>query len=257
MIDPWLDTGTAGILLIPFILLYAIAAAIVWLTHVSPARTFFATCVGIAGPFFVSVAVLFSLFAVFLASEVWRQGERAQTAVAEEADGIRTILRLAETVGEAARPLRSAVVDYTNAVLTDEWAAMRDGAMASQSLGPIRALAQAIVSPEIVAATPVTVHQAMVDAFVDIRHARMERQAVTARHGASLNWLGMIVLGVLTQVAVAVVHLDRLRPQALALFVFTTAFAATVTLIGLHERPFSHLTIDDSPLRIAASTESP
>ena len=257
MIDLWLDTGTAGILLIPFIVLYAIAAAIVWLTHLSPARTFFASCIGIAGPFFVSVAVLFSLFAVFLASEVWRQAERAQTAVAEEADGIRTILRLAETAGEAARPLRSAVVAYTNSVLTDEWVAMREGAMASQSLGAIRALAQAIVAPEIVAATPITVHQAMVDAFVDIRHARMEREAVTARHGASLNWLGMIVLGVLTQVAVAVVHLDRLRPQALALFVFTTAFAATVALIGLHERPFSHLTIDDAPLRAAVSAESP
>ena len=88
MIDLWLDTGTAGIVLIPFVLLYAIAAAIVWVTHLSPARGFFASCVGIAGPFFVSVAVLFSLFAVFLASEVLRQGERAHAAVAAEADGM-------------------------------------------------------------------------------------------------------------------------------------------------------------------------
>jgi hypothetical protein len=257
MIDLWLDTGTAGIVLIPFILLYGIAAAIVWITHLSPARGFFATCVGIAGPFFVSVAVLFSLFAVFLASEVLRQGERAHAAVAQEADGIRTVLRLAETAGEAALPLREAVHAYTDAVLTAEWAAMREGTMAAQPLGPLRALAAAIVAPEVVAAMPMTVHQAMVDAFVEVRHGRMERQAVTARHGASLNWLGMIVLGILTQVAVAVVHLDRLRPQALALFVFTTAFAATVTLIGLHERPFSHLAIDDAPLRIAASTDGP
>ncbi len=88
-----------GIILIPFVVLYVIAAAIVWVTHLSPARVFFASCVGIAGPFFASVAVLFSLFAVFLANEVWQQGERAQAAVAREADGIRTILRLAETLG--------------------------------------------------------------------------------------------------------------------------------------------------------------
>jgi hypothetical protein len=58
-------------------------------------------------------------------------------------------------------------------------------------------------------------------------------------------------LGVLTQVAVAVVQLDRLRPQALALFVFTTAFAATVALIGVNERPFSGRAIDDAPIRAA------
>ncbi len=134
---------------------------------------------------------------------------------------------------------------------------MRRGAPAGQSLDAVRVLAQAVVERDVVAATPASVHQAMVGAFVEIRHARMEREAVTARHGASLNWLGMVLLGVLTQVAIAVVQLDRLRPQALALFVFTTAFAMTVVLIGLHEQPFSRLAIDDGPLRSAISTGSP
>ena len=69
-----------------------------------------------------------------------------------------------------------------------------------------------------------------------------------------MGWLAMLALGVLTQVAVAVVQLERLRQQALALFVFTTAFAATVVLIGLGERPFSRDLIDDSPLRAAVAS---
>jgi hypothetical protein len=52
VLEFWLRGGSAGIVQIPFILLYAIAAALVWLTHLSPARLFFASCVGIAGPFF-------------------------------------------------------------------------------------------------------------------------------------------------------------------------------------------------------------
>jgi len=51
-----------------------------------------------------------------------------------------------------------------------------------------------------------------------------------------------------------VVQLERLRPQALALFVFTTAFAATVVIIGLGERPFSRDLVDDSPLRAAVAS---
>src|SRR5262249_32160057 len=58
MIDLWLRTGTAGIILVPFVLLYSVAAGIVWLTHLSPARPFFASCVGIGAPFFGSVALL-------------------------------------------------------------------------------------------------------------------------------------------------------------------------------------------------------
>jgi hypothetical protein len=49
--------------------------------------------------------------------------------------------------------------------------------------------------------------------------------------------LAVLALG--TQIAVAVVQFDKVRPQALALFVFTTAFATTVALIGLGERLFS------------------
>jgi hypothetical protein len=63
MIDFWLRSGIAGIVIQPFLVFYPVAAFIVWLTHRSPARPFFASCVGIAGPFFASVAVLFSLFA--------------------------------------------------------------------------------------------------------------------------------------------------------------------------------------------------
>ena len=82
----------------------------------------------------------------------------------------------------------------------------------------------------------------------------MERLMLAAGPSDRMGWLAMLALGVLTQVAVAVVQLERLRPQALALFVFTTAFAATVMMIGLGERPFSRDLIDDSPLRAAVAS---
>ena len=94
----------------------------------------------------------------------------------------------------------------------------------------------------------------MVDGLVEVRQARMERLMLAAGLSDQMGWLAMLALGVLTQVAVAVVQLERLRPQALALFVFTTAFAATVVIIGLGERPFSRDLVDDSPLRAAVAS---
>ena len=253
MIDLWLHSGTVGIIVIPFVVLYAIAAVIVWVTHLSPARPFFASCVGIAGPFFASVAVLFSLFAAFLASDVERAHDQAQTAVLHESDGVRTILRLSEALGNPANNVKSATLAYVNEVLRDEWPAMKSGNVVDD-ISALRVLIGAVLSPDLISATPPAAHQAILDALVEIREARMERIGLADRASHPVNWPGMLVLGLLTQVAVAVVQLERMRPQALALFVFTSAFAATVALIGINERPFSGRAVSEAPLRSAVAT---
>jgi len=257
MIDLWLGSGVAGVVICPFVVLFLIAAALTWLTHVSPARAFFASCSGVAGPFFVSVAVLFSLFAAFLANDVMQQKLRAQASVDREADGVRTILRLAEGVGGPGIPLEKAALAYARSVLDGEWPQMQHGAVTKEDLAPLRQLILAAVAPGVTANASPAVDQAIVDTLVDIRQARRDRIMLAAHESAPLNWFGMVILGIITQVAVAAVHLEKLRPQALALFIFTTGFAATVALIGLNERPFSSRTIDDAALRSAIVSASP
>ena len=256
MIDLWLRSGTVGIIVIPFVLFYAIAAGIVWLTHKSPARPYFASCVGIPGPFFASVAVMFGLFAAFLANDVQRRDAEAQAAVLHEADGVRTILRLSEAMGEAGTPVKAAAVGYAQSVLDEELPAMRQRGAVTEDLDAVRNLILAVMAPAMTASAPPAAHEAMVGGLIDLRQARLARVTLAGGESATLNWLAVIVLGVLTQFAVAVVQLDKMRPQALALFVFTTAFAATVALIGLGERPFSGRAINDAPLRAAVASAS-
>jgi hypothetical protein len=253
MIELWLSSGTAGMILIPFVLLYLIAAGIVWLTHLSPARPFFASCIGIAGPFFASVAVLFSLFAAFLANDVQHSQAEAKAAVFREADGIRTILRLAEALGGTGHMVRTEAMNYAQWVLDKEFPAIRQGTH-TEDLSALRDLNVAVLTSSLAATAPPAVFQAIVDGLIEVRQAHMERLMLAAGPSDRMGWLAMLALGVLTQVAVAVVQLERLRPQALALFVFTTAFAATVVMIGLGEQPFSRGLIDDLPLRAAVAS---
>jgi hypothetical protein len=253
MIDLWLRSGLLGIIFIPFLVLYCIAAAIVWITHLSPLRPFFISCIGITGPFFASVAVLFSLFAAFLANDVQHRAGEAQAAVLREADGIRTILRLSEALGTPGVPLKAAVVGYGQSVLEKEWPRMQEGKLVDD-LQAFRNLTRAVMAPELTAATPPAVHQTILSGLVEIRQARRERFSLLAHVSDPVNWLGMLILGVATQFAIAVVQLERLRPQALALFVFTTAFAATAVLVGLAERPFTGKHITDDPLRAAIAS---
>lgn len=183
MIDLWLRSGTVGIILIPFVPLYLIAVGIVWLTHLSPAWPFFASCIGIAGPFFASVAVLFGLFSAFLANNVQHRNADLKAAVFREADGIRTILRLAEALGPTGSPITEAAVGYTQSVLTKEWPTMLRRGRAPEDLGALRNLTLAVLAPGLTAALPTAAHQAMLEGLVEVRKARLERYL-----GAAASW---------------------------------------------------------------------
>jgi hypothetical protein len=174
--------------------------------------------------------------------------------VFRESDGIRTILRLTEALGQSASAVNAAAIAYVQSVLSKEWPAMRQGTDITEDLGALRNLSLAVLAPTLTATTPPAAHQAMLEGLVQIRQARLERLILTAGTSDSINWLAMLILGMLTQIAVAVVQLDKLRPQALALFVFTTAFIAAVVMIGLAERPFARGLISDSPLRAAIAS---
>lgn len=213
MLDMWLGSKTLVIVVVPFVALYAIALLIVWVTHKSPARPYFASCTGIPGPFFASVALLFGLFAAFLANDVQRRNANAETAVFREGEGIRTILRLSEAVGREADPVKRASIAYLEFVLNEELPKMRQHGSVPNKLGAVRNLSSAVLA----ASLPPAVQTAMIESLVTVREA---------------------------------------RPQALALFVFTTAFATTIALIGVGERPFSNRIIDDEPLREALTSAS-
>jgi hypothetical protein len=252
MFSLWLSSDAVVVVLVPFVVLYSIALLIVWVTHKSPARPYFASCVGIAGPFFASVGILFGLFAAFLGNDVQRRGASAEAAVFREADGIRTLFRLSEAVGKDADHIMEAAVAYLEFVLDEELPKMRMRGAVPGKLGKVRALSEAILT----APLPPVVQTAMLGALATIRGARLERRTLSGDISSPLSWFAVIALGVLTQIAVAVVQLDKVRPQALALFVFTTAFAVTVALIAVSERPFSGRIIDDEPLREAIASVS-
>ena len=253
MFDIWLSSSTLVVVLVPFVVLYSIALVIVWVTHKSPARPYFASCIGIAGPFFASVGILFGLFAAFLGNDVQRRGANAEAAVFREADGIRTMLRLSEAVGNNADQIKEAAITYLKFVLDEELPKMRTRGAAPNKLGKVRALSLAVLT----ASLPPAVQTAMLGALATVREARLERRTLSGDISSPLSWFAVIALGVLTQIAVAVVQLDKVRPQQLALFVFTTAFAVTLAFIALGERPFSGRSIDDEPLREAIAGASP
>src|SRR5271168_2123119 len=82
----------------------------------------------IAGFKFATVGVIYAVLLAFTVIAVWEKFSEAQTAVADEAGAISALDHFAEGKSPEAAALRTALVGYLNAAITDEWPIMaREG----------------------------------------------------------------------------------------------------------------------------------
>lgn len=101
-------------------------------------------------------------------------------------------------------------------------------------------------------------HKALLNGVARIGSARSDRLALAEDRTNHLKWLTVILLGVITQIAVAVVHLDKPRAQAAALTIFSFAVIVTLTLIAAQEQPFAGaVQISAAPIENFLDTAAP
>jgi hypothetical protein len=82
----------------------------------------------IAGFKFATVGVIYAVLLAFTVIAVWEKFSEAQTAVADEAGAISALDHFAGNKSPEAAALRTALVGYLNAAITDEWPIMaREG----------------------------------------------------------------------------------------------------------------------------------
>jgi len=87
-----------------------------------------------------------------------------------------------------------------------------------------------------------------------IANARSGRLALSEGPLAGYKWAAVLILALVAQIGVATVHLERPRPQILALLIFTASAVLALNLIAAGELPYegSHQ-VSPAPLERLAS----
>jgi hypothetical protein len=217
---------------VPFLLfVVGVGLLLVWIAEKSPAAPLLKSCAGVVAPYSSLLALLFGLFAAFMANDVYVHAERARTSVTREAEAIRLVLHIADALGERGRVLRRSVVDYGKASTGDDWrSASRIAEAEVLSLSVLRE----IMFGGLATADP-QVRNIAANSIMEIRAVRRDRIAVANSKTGELKWIGAFILGVLVQMAVVVVHLGKPRAMVLAVTLFAVgmAFALWVVLVRL------------------------
>ncbi|WP_322517757.1 hypothetical protein SR870_09685 [Rhodopseudomonas palustris] len=237
MIRAWLDLPTYGTFVTLALLYYGVALTLVALTCASPLRRPVSRLNGIVAPFFSSVAVLFGLLTGFLGYDVTERNRQASRAVQAEAGELQNLYTLSVASVTDMRDIRIALKGYAASVLHDEWPAAH-GESAARTNAAYDTLLGELSEPAISRDASAAVHVAMLSAAVRVGTARNARLSLSTDRTSDLKWISVLLLGVITQVALTLVHLDKPRAMLAALTVFGTGAIVALGMIALQEDPF-------------------
>jgi hypothetical protein len=232
----WLALPVPVIFASLFALYLATAALLVWLSFWSPLKVRVQSFKGVVAPFFGSVGIIFGLLAAFLSNDIWDRNKQAERVVITESDTLVALFSLSIASGSDSKALRSSIRGYASAVAEDEWPRLQLQQRSTRTDAALNALLREVALPG--TSKDFGVQRTMLDMVLKIRAAHEDRLELSNDRTAVTKWGAVLLLALITQLAIAVVHLEKPRPQAAALVIFTLAAVSLLGLLAIHEAPF-------------------
>ena len=192
--------------------------------------------------------VILGLLLVFLSSRVWTNVDRASLAASQEATAIQEVRRVADELPPAvAAPIRDGVRDYVEWVQHDDWPSMLSGKGSLRvKLPGIADAMKALAEYDATISGQRNVQSAALAAIGKVRDARRARILQSRSFIGSGQWLVVLVLYFHVLLLISTIHTKRRVSMAVALWMFSSAFAICFVLLPMYDRPFraGGLTVD-------------
>lgn len=232
----WLALPVYAIFASLFAFYLATAGFLVWASFRPPLGERVQSLRGVVAPFFSSVAVIFGLLVAFLSNDIWDRNKQAQRVVLIEADTLVALHSLSVASRSDSAALRASIRDYASAVVEDEWPRLRMQERSQRTDAALNALLRQVALSG--TANDNGIQRTMLDMALRVRAAHEDRLAISNDRTAVTKWAAVLLLALITQVSIAVVQLERPRPQAAALIIFTLAAVSLLGMLAIHEAPY-------------------
>ena len=217
------------------ILFYVVLALLFsWLCLSPKTRQWALTFEGIVPPFLGLPAVLFSLTVALLATSIWENYNAANKSIRNEALGITTIIDLAQTIPALKNSnLIGSAKNYTHSIIEDEWKTLSaHGKPAANSKEQFELL-RSRVFQAVDSLNNNAESKALMHAMQMVNDSRKARLSFVTFDVHPIRWYAIIVLAILTQIAVALVHIAKPRALLVALGICTITVLIPICTIAL------------------------
>ncbi len=239
--DEWLYSLPIGWM---SVLVFSLTFFLTWITYAivkiyavgERAKAFSSISGGMLPP----LGVVYGLFVTIVASQVWADIEKANTAVYREASALSTAMFMASSFpGEPETRIRELIHRHIQEAVTHEWPQMAHHAVnlkiTSQPLAEALQLALKL-SPRSEGQT--TAQNAIVSALQNALDARRQRIVVSLSEVHWVKWVCLILQAICTLLAIAMIHCNNRVASLSAMGIFATGVAVSVLIIVSHNKPF-------------------
>jgi ABC-type multidrug transport system fused ATPase/permease subunit len=258
MIEAWLDLPVPAVFGVLAVLYLCTGALIACAAHGALLGPRLKLLDGVVAPYFGAVGVLFALLTGFLANDIGDRNRQAARAVQSEVAELRNVFTLSVASASDMRTIRDDWAAYIKAATGDEWSAMTLGKNAPSVNAAYDDLLREVSHPKIADEAGAAVHAALLNAAVRVGTARSERLALASDNTSEIKWAIVLILGVMTQIAIGMVHLHKRNAHIAALSVFSVAVVFTLGLIALQEHPFAgSVRLSPAPLQELLKLQAP
>ena len=187
------------------------------------------------------LGTIFALLVAFVAVQVWNDFDKAKLAVATEASALRAVDVFAETLPDEQRTqLRALMNRHIEEAVNREWPAMAHERLRLASLSTHLVKAQrltVLMKPQ--DESQRTAQREIVSALRTALNARRQRIIISQSEVGPVKWAAILLMGLCTLIAIAVVHSDNRLACAMAVTLFATGIALSSLLIAAYSRPFT------------------
>lgn len=176
------------------------------------------------------LGLVFGLLLSFNAVTIWEQSSNARDAVLAEASALREIADLSSELStERRRDVNLQLQAYLRHLIQTEWPRLASGSVPLDRPVPLRALSTVIRSGN---------NEELRRSLANALDARETRIRIASYRMLPARWSLVVVLGVLTVLAVGLVHAEHRRARAIAVGLVSFGIACCFLVLFLHARPF-------------------
>jgi hypothetical protein len=252
-----MDSYLAGLLLIAGCTLVAVLGLVAVRRRID-AKTL-AACHEVGGYLLSVVGTLYAVLLGLIVVDAMGLFQEAHTTTEQEANALADIVLLSERMPapQRARIARLATA-YADLVAGPEWAAMDHGRYLPEARRAARALIDAVFAFEPTTQAQSTLHDAQVEAALQLWNNRRLRTQLAARSVPGLKWTVLITGGLITIVFTYFFAVEHLRVQLLMTALVTASIALNLFLVGMFGHPFSgDLRVDPSCYKVVQELAVP
>jgi hypothetical protein len=211
-----------------------ISILIVWRLKNPKKNSYFHDLNGLAAPIFSIPAVLFSLTIALMASSIWENYTIATKAIRSESQAIMNIMSLTSTTPTLKN---SNLIDlskqYAQSIVDDEWHTLSNNKTYSIKTQLLFENLRTHVFEVVNGLENRAESRALFNAFQTISTARETRLAFVSFDVHPIRWYGILILGILIQVAVGLAHIGKPKALICAILITTTTLFVPLCIISL------------------------